>query len=65
MKGSSAKRHHFTMKSLFWENRGINTDGERLTHRRCAGNILLNIDNFGVAKQMLEEIVEASSKVNL
>ena len=55
----------YAMKSLSWENRGINIDGERLTHLRFADDIVLISDNIGNAKQMLEELVGASLKVGL
>ncbi|XP_030755289.1 uncharacterized protein LOC115881780 [Sitophilus oryzae] len=55
----------YAMKSLSWENRGINIDGERLTHLRFADDIVLVSDNIGDSKQMLEELVQASLKVGL
>ncbi|XP_030760428.1 uncharacterized protein LOC115885606 [Sitophilus oryzae] len=54
----------YAMKSLSWENRGINIDGERLTHL-FADNIVLVSHNIGDSKQMLEELVQASLKVGL
>lgn len=55
----------YAMKQLPWENRGVNIDGEKLTHLRFADDIVLITDNIGEAKQMIEEIVQASLKVGL
>lgn len=46
------------MKSLPWENRGINIDSEMLTHLRFADDIVLIIENIEDAKQMLVDLVE-------
>ncbi|XP_030760917.1 uncharacterized protein LOC115886027 [Sitophilus oryzae] len=55
----------YAMKSLSWKNRGINIDGEWLTHLRFTDDIVLVSDNIGDSKQMLEELVQASLKVGL
>jgi len=55
----------YAMKSLSWEDKGVNIDGERLTHLRFADDIVIVSDNIGDAKQMLEEMVRASSQVGL
>lgn len=55
----------YAMKSLLWENRGINIDDQRLTNLRFANDKLLITYNIGGTKQMLEEIVLTSSNVDL
>lgn len=48
----------YAKKSLSWENRGINIDGE--THLRFADDVGLITDINGDEELMLEEIVRAS-----
>jgi len=51
---------------LLWENRGINIDGEKLTHLRFADDIVLVTveSSRGEAKQILEDI-ESGTKNKL
>ena len=52
-------------RSLDWENKGININGERFNHLRFADDIVCIEDNLDEIENMLRELAEASKKCGL
>jgi len=53
------------LKKLKWENKGINIDGEHLSHLRFADDIIIFANNMQDLQQMINEINTVSQEVGL
>lgn len=55
----------YAFKEINWDRKGINIDGEYLSHLRFADDIVITTDSFSEAQQMLTEIKLASENIGL